>query len=246
MAVDRVRRARRGTHRSLEQVDDAIEMLHASRCARSRCGRPQHRSGPSPAPRPDGPCTMVVLDPVRDHTNRELLGAAAGLTGNVLAVTVEPPRHRTARRVGRRRSRAPRRRQRRRRRRRARSPSSSDRERPWAILTPSTAWGREVASRAAARLDAGLDRRRGRPRRRRRPARRVEARVRRPARRRDRMHARPCRWQRCAPACSRRSRRALRTRSPHETIALAGRGRVHVARPDARRRHRRARRSATR
>jgi electron transfer flavoprotein alpha subunit len=32
----------------------------------------------------------------------------------------------------------------------------AEREQPWAILLPSTAWGREVASRAAARLGAGL------------------------------------------------------------------------------------------
>ncbi|HKY76296.1 MAG TPA: FAD-binding protein [Acidimicrobiia bacterium] len=32
----------------------------------------------------------------------------------------------------------------------------ADQARPWAVLAPSTAWGREVAGRAAARLDAGL------------------------------------------------------------------------------------------
>ena len=42
---------------------------------------------------------------------------------------------------------------------------------PWAIITGSTAWGREVASRVAARLERRPHRRRGRPRSGRRPAR---------------------------------------------------------------------------
>ncbi len=56
---------------------------------------------------------------------------------------------------------------------------------PWAVLAPSTAWGREVASRAAARAGCRAHRRRGRPRGRRRPLapRGMEARVRRSARR---------------------------------------------------------------
>ncbi len=104
----------------------------------------------------------------------------------------------------------------------------ADRERPWAILTSSTAWGREVASRAAVRLDAGLvgdavdlD---------------VEG---------DRLVA----WKPAfggqliaAIGCTSSVQMAtvrpgvLPTRAPraahaiaHETIALAGRGRVHVS-----------------
>ena len=79
--------------------------------------------------------------------------------------------------------------------------------RPWAILTGSTAWGREVASRVAARLGAGLT------------GDAVEL-----ERVDDRLVAwkpafggqlvaaihcaSPCRWRPCAPACCRRSRPA--------------------------------------
>ncbi|MGH8977911.1 MAG: electron transfer flavoprotein subunit alpha/FixB family protein, partial [Acidimicrobiia bacterium] len=99
--------------------------------------------------------TMVLLDPARDHTNRELLAAAAGLTGNVLAITVEPRDNErlvtwgadavtylrgdnieedVARALA----------------------ELAAHEQPWAILTSSTTWGREIASRAAVRLGAGL------------------------------------------------------------------------------------------
>src|SRR5213078_1514411 len=116
-----------------------------------------HASGPAMvAPsRARVPCTMVVLEPDRAHDSRELLGAAAALTGSVLAVTLDEPNTKTllgwganeivrlegenieedvARAVG----------------------DLAARELPWAILTGSTAWGREVASRVAVRLDAGL------------------------------------------------------------------------------------------
>ena len=93
---------------------------------------------------------------------------------------------------------------------RARSPISRADEPPWAILAPSTAWGREVASRVAARLDAGLTGDAVDLEPRRRPARRVEAGVRRPARRRDRLHVAGADGDRPRRACSRRSRRAPR------------------------------------
>ncbi len=101
------------------------------------------------------PCTLVVLEPDRAHDSRELLGAAAELTGNVLAVTLDAPDTKTllgwganeiarlegdnieedvARAVA----------------------DLAAREYPWAILVCSTAWGREVASRVAVHLDAGL------------------------------------------------------------------------------------------
>jgi electron transfer flavoprotein alpha subunit len=101
------------------------------------------------------PCAVVVVEPDRAHITRELLGAGAQLTGNVLAVTIEEPdapllvswgadeivhlrgdnvEEEVARAVA----------------------ALAEREHPWAILTGSTAWGREVASRVAARLDAGL------------------------------------------------------------------------------------------
>jgi electron transfer flavoprotein alpha subunit len=100
-------------------------------------------------------CTMVLCEPDRAHMTRELLGAAQRLTGNVVAVTLEPPDGKTLMSWG------------------------ADEivhligdnieedvanavvglvatDGPWALLAGSTAWGREVASRVAARLDAGL------------------------------------------------------------------------------------------
>src|SRR5262249_47369944 len=94
-------------------------------------------------------------EPDRACDTRELLGAAALLTGNVTAVVVEPPdvaalqswgadavvqlqgenvEEDVAAAVS------------------ALARAST----PWAILTGSTAWGREVASRVAAALGAGL------------------------------------------------------------------------------------------
>ena len=82
---------------------------------------------------------------------------------------------------------------------------------PWAVLAPSTAWGREVASRAAAARGCRAHRRRGRSRGRRRPLapRGVEARVRRSARRRGRSQLAGADGDRArrgapAPGCPRR------------------------------------------
>jgi electron transfer flavoprotein alpha subunit len=89
------------------------------------------------------------------HANRELLGAAAALTGNVLAIALEAPDTTLLTSWG------------------ASTVVHLDGENveedvaeavtevarehaPWAVLLPSTAWGREVGSRAAVRLDAGL------------------------------------------------------------------------------------------
>jgi electron transfer flavoprotein alpha subunit len=108
-----------------------------------------------PESRPQVPRTVVLAEPDRAHMTRELLGAAAQLTGNVLAVTVDPPDASTliswgadeivhldgenvegdiARAVG----------------------ALLASEPPAIVLAPSTAWGREVASRVAARLGTGL------------------------------------------------------------------------------------------
>jgi electron transfer flavoprotein alpha subunit len=98
----------------------------------------------------------VVVEPGRERTARELLGAAAGLGGRVVAVafgtgidaaalssygadavtriegvTLEED---VAGALG----------------------DWVDETRPWAVLAPGTMWGREVASRVAARLGAGL------------------------------------------------------------------------------------------
>jgi electron transfer flavoprotein alpha subunit len=117
-----------------------------------------------PEARPgDGPVIGVVIEPDRPHLGRELLGAAAGLAaeigGSVTAITLEAPHpavlgswgadevvavdglaelglveEDAARIVA----------------------EWADDADAWAVLAPSTAWGREVASRAAVRLDAGL------------------------------------------------------------------------------------------
>ena len=101
-----------------------------------------------------GPVVGVILEPDRAHLNRELLGAAASiaheLSGWVAALTLEQPRPAVlgslgadevvaiegelceediARVVG---------------------EWATDAS-AWAVLAPSTAWGREVAARAAAR-----------------------------------------------------------------------------------------------
>ena len=100
-------------------------------------------------------CTAVVCEPGRPHQTRELLGAGATLTGNTLAITFDTPDAPTLVSWG------------------ADEIIHADvpnveedvahavvelarTEYPWAILAPSTAWGREVAGRVAARLDAGL------------------------------------------------------------------------------------------
>lgn len=103
----------------------------------------------------------VVVEPGRERLTRELLGAAARLAAEIGGgVTALGPSlsERDAAALG---------------------PSGADRavvldgpnveedvagavaawaedERPWAVLAPSTVWGREVAARAAARLGAGL------------------------------------------------------------------------------------------
>jgi electron transfer flavoprotein alpha subunit len=108
-----------------------------------------------PPSRTMAPCAVVVIEPDRAHITRELLGVAAQLTGNVLAVTIERPdapllvawganeivylegdnvEEDVARAVS----------------------QLAEREAPWAIFVGSTAWGREVAARVAAQLDAGL------------------------------------------------------------------------------------------
>jgi electron transfer flavoprotein alpha subunit len=107
----------------------------------------------------DGEPVAVVVEPDRAHLTRELLGTAAslasGLSGRVVALTTEEPHlsvlgswgadevvvldgalveEDVARAVA----------------------EWAAGAAPWAVLAPSTAWGREVGARAAARLGAGL------------------------------------------------------------------------------------------
>jgi electron transfer flavoprotein alpha subunit len=134
------------------QVRNAVRALQA-RGALTPTG--DARPGAVPPSRTGVPLTVVLAEPDRTHMTRELLGAAATLTGNVLAVTVERPdtvalvswgadevvhldgenvENDVARAVA----------------------TLMQTELPAIILAPSTAWGREVASRVAARLGAGL------------------------------------------------------------------------------------------
>ena len=106
-----------------------------------------------------GEAVAVAVEPRRAHVSRELLGAAARLAsavdGHVVAVSPEPPDAEALASWG------------------ADAvvhllgsgieedvagglAAWSRLAAPWAILAPSTAWGREVAGRAAAQLGAGL------------------------------------------------------------------------------------------
>lgn len=106
------------------------------------------------------PVLGVVVEPGREHVARELIGLgaslAAGLGGHVVAVATDPAPPTQA--LGgwgadallllegstREDDVA------------AGLATWSELARPWALLCPATAWGRQVAARAAVRLDAGL------------------------------------------------------------------------------------------
>jgi electron transfer flavoprotein alpha subunit len=135
-----------------EQVRRAVHALHERNALVSH-ETVEHP--PVPPSRPEEPRVIVVVEPDRPHMTRELLGAAAQLTGNVLAITLGDVDTRTLATWG------------------------ADEvvelqgknieedvaeavsaiaalEQPWAMLTASTAWGREVAARSATWLHAGL------------------------------------------------------------------------------------------
>ena len=190
MAVSRARVARPDAPLD-EQVRAAVHVLRE----RGALHRHVDSTAPRPCPPRARPTTRpaivaVVAEPDRAHMTRELLGAAAAPRGRDRGsrgrdhASTNPTRR--CSRVG-----AP-----------TRSSIFTDhnveedvatrfrtgppRSPPWSILVGSTAWGREVASRVAARLDAGLtgdavdlEVERG-------TTGRVEAGVRRSARRRDR------------------------------------------------------------
>ena len=141
-----------------EQVRDAVQILRDARRVAPRVGSTA-RHGARGRDGARGPAVAVVAEPDRAHATRELLGAAARLAaeigGLVVALSVEDPKPAVLAAWG-----------------------ADDivyldlpnveedvatavvhwaqLSAPWAILTGSTAWGREVASRVAARLDAGL------------------------------------------------------------------------------------------
>jgi electron transfer flavoprotein alpha subunit len=135
-----------------DQVRDAVRILRE----RGALVRERHHAPAIVAESQfNTPCVMVIAEPDRLHLTRELLGVAAAMTGNVLAVVCEPPDGPTLVSWG------------------ANeivhldganveddlAPAVAgvvESELPWIIVAPSTAWGREIASRVAARTGAGL------------------------------------------------------------------------------------------
>ena len=141
---------------TVTQAREAVRLLH-ERGAFDPSADPQRDDRDSHvAPHlPDAPAVLVLAEPDRAHDTRELLGAAAALTGNVTAVVLDAPdvaelqswgadavvqlhgqniEEDVAAAVA----------------------ALARESKPWAILTGSTAWGREVAARVAASLGAGL------------------------------------------------------------------------------------------
>jgi electron transfer flavoprotein alpha subunit len=156
LEVERQRFMTRGT--VAEQVAAAVAYLQ-DRGALSPACLHEAAEAVSAYTAGDGPLTAVVLEPGRPGLARELLGRAAALAaqlaGRVVALGLDPldvhllgrwgadqavvfvgPRVEAD--VA------------------AAVSEWSERERPWAILAGATLWGREVASRVAARLGAGL------------------------------------------------------------------------------------------
>jgi electron transfer flavoprotein alpha subunit len=144
-----------------QQVRDAVELLVERGALHRDDATLAAATRAVPAAREtSGPAVAVVVEPQRAHATRELLGAAAqlahGVDGRVVAFVVEDDDHVTqlaswgADEI-------------------VRAPLDNVEEdvaraltawaiaaQPWAVLTGSTAWGREVASRTAASLGAGL------------------------------------------------------------------------------------------
>jgi len=141
-----------------EQIDRAVELL-AARGALDDDDATEIAATVPPARPVTGPAVAVVAEPHREHDTRELLGAAASLAsaieGHAVAVvfgddadaplstwgadaivriTGTDTEEDAAAALG----------------------AWCDDDAPWAVLAPSTAWGREVASRVAAHLGAGL------------------------------------------------------------------------------------------
>jgi electron transfer flavoprotein alpha subunit len=145
-----------------EQVRTAVELLEelgslegmGRRKVSGQPGTEEVESGGDES----GPMIFVVVEPNRSRLARELLGESARLAsesdGRVIAIGIGPPEERFAEwgaskyveLLG---------------------PSTEEDvataiarwcalHNPWAGLVPGTLWGREVASRVAARLDAGL------------------------------------------------------------------------------------------
>lgn len=161
--VERGRRMMTGTLN--EQVDQAVAILKEKGALATGAMAEPDMVPDRTAAGVDNPAIAVLVEPGRERVNRELLGAAAGLAaqidGRVVAlgpglgdpdeelgpwgadaqIDISAPGNRP-------------------------SPVEEDlasamsawsaEAQPWAVLAPGTAWGREVASRMAASLGAGL------------------------------------------------------------------------------------------
>ena len=142
-----------------EQVQTAVELLEARGALERESSLDAVAEVVPPARAPEGRAVAVVVEPDRPLDTRELLGAAALLAveidGHVVALTFAPDEPARLAVWG------------------ADAVVAIDGTtveddaarvlgdwvvdvQPWAVLAPSTAWGREVASRAAARAGAGL------------------------------------------------------------------------------------------
>jgi electron transfer flavoprotein alpha subunit len=141
-----------------EQVRRALDLL-VERAALHRDREEEHTETVPPAQGERGDAVAVVVEPDRAHACRELLGAAArlavGIDGHAVALCLEPPDAATLGSWGADAA--------------VHLEGSTVEEdvagavtewaqaaTPWAVLATSTAWGREVAARTAARLGAGL------------------------------------------------------------------------------------------
>ncbi|MEY2436618.1 MAG: hypothetical protein QOJ67_3992 [Acidimicrobiaceae bacterium] len=140
-----------------EQVDQAVRLLTTMGALDPSGDASRVVPVVPPSRGAGGPAVAVVVEADRANVTRELLGAAAALAreidGHVVAITTEAvselgswgadaivvidgaeAEEDVAGAVA----------------------TWATGAKPWAILLPSTAWGREVGGRAAARLDAGL------------------------------------------------------------------------------------------
>lgn len=142
-----------------EQVREAVRLMAERGALDTSRADVEHEAVPPAQHDRGGRSVAVVVEPNREHETRELLGSAAQLAGEiggeVVALTIVEPdtdalgswgadtvrvidgtkvEEDVAHAV---------------------SDWAASAE-PWAVLTASTAWGREVAARAAARLGAGL------------------------------------------------------------------------------------------
>jgi electron transfer flavoprotein alpha subunit len=158
LAQERLRRRNAGAPLE-QQVRDAVALLVERNALHAAADEAEHETVANSSGNNPAVAIAVAIEPDRAHASRELLGAAARLAaeldGKVVAFTV---REEDAREL---------------------ASWGADRivralvdnveedvalaltqwaetETPWAVLAPGTAWGREVASRTAAALRAGL------------------------------------------------------------------------------------------